>query len=728
MYYPPSLEINSRLFLQTEEKNKQTSLYYKFDTAHKKLLEQKLLLKTRLIELQSKKSFQLFSKNSIWDAVKLIDRFKKAEYHSLESKVELLRADAIHHAKEMALVEPVTRFSYWHTINKNQTKGDGYYEDLGLMLNTFCQDLVRKGFNASRASIETLTFERAKQALTQIAMNGTNNAVLITSFPDVKDVGYHGVDSKFDWDKPETHHSFFYLLRVGEIIRDNSNTVTSFEIKTTQYRAWPNARQAIQIHEQLGQSIIDFDAPIPNLLFANVIQLNPELLKNVLSNTNRTIDNTTDITTDSIDESEDSFEELFREFLYLNSEEHLINYTQLPKVDKNEFWQIQEEYFTHFYLAVALPVFEEISELLSTTQKLDKKTQKILQIKVDYLDKAFFYYSKILLGWIKVHNSNPNYATAFRERRKFRKIIDFQQKILLRILGQKQNNKIPSVEKLKEVLDIDHRLSTRQPVSSTEKKKLLSVWGFFSFVGNLSSLLQCGVMTPFSLKLSILNNSNNLGNTFIEFSSSLSHISIPDKQKFLATLQNEEYVELDLTHQNPPAKKIFTVPKSYLEGKGCIVDSSGTVLGPCIDPLTNERIPLDDPRDSLAFPMTLIEFNQFMRTLQKSIENSTLTEIDQIFQSENFTQKEKRQTQLAIKKLRQKLIKQSLGLQEFITGNITKHQYDSNNKLLKELVLKLSFSLNPVETLTLEVEKMLQEKQASLTEVLEQTNYLEINP
>ncbi len=721
MYYPSSLDLNLHPFSQTVEKNRRFPFSTQLDTTYKRLLEQKLLLQSLFREQRTlKKHSQLRSKNSIWDTVKLLERFKKPEYQSSESRAELLRADAIHHAKEMALVEPVTKFSYWHTIEKNKTTGDGYFEDLGFMLNTFAQDLAEKGLNASRASIEVVSFERAKKALTKIAINQTNEAILITSFPDSKDAGYHGVDSKFIWDKPETYHSFFYLLRVGEVIRDSTNAITAFEIKTTQYRAWPNARQAIQIHEQLGQAITNFDAPIPNLLFANLIQLNPDQLRIVLSKIEVPSDVTADKDLVFSNNLEDIFERLFSKFLQINSEKYTINHTQLPEVDQNEFWQLQEKYFSEFYLAVALPVFEEISLLLKSEQKLDKKTQKLVQMKIDYLDKAFFYYSKILLGWIKIHNTNPNYTDAFKEKSRVKKILDFQQRILLRILGQEQSNEIPNVEKLKEVLDIDHRLSTRQTVSDDEKKKLLSVWGFFSFVGRFTSLLQCGTMTPFSMPLTIMSNTDNLGSSLIEFSSSLSSISIPEKQRFLASLQKEEYVELDLTHQNPPAKKIYSVPKSYLEGKGCIVNSSGDVLGPCIDPLTNERISLDDPRDTLAFPMSLIEFNRYIKTLQENIQQNTLSEIDQIFQTENFSPQEKRRAQLAIKKLRQKLIKQSLGLQEFITGNVINQQFDFNNTLLKKLALKLSFSLNAVETLTLEVEKMLLEKNGVLTEALAQ--------
>ncbi len=381
---------------------------------------------------------------------------------------------------------------------------------------------------------------------------------------------------------------------------------------------------------------------------------------------------------------------------------------------------MQEEYFNNFYLTVALPVFEEISELQTSSQELDLKTQRLIQTKIDYLDKAFFYYSKILLGWIKIHNTNPNYTEGFRERSQTKNLMALQQKLLLRILGQKQTQIMPSVSELRTVLDIDHRLATNQAVSNDEKKRLLTAWGFFSFVGNFGSLLQCGTIAPFTLPISVMNRSFSAGSSLSEFSSSIAGISIPEKQLLLQTLQKEEYVELNLTKQNPPAKRIYTVPKSYLAGEGCIVGEDGAVLGPCIDPATKERIPLDDPRDTLAFPMTLIEFNQYMKTLQKNIEQTTLSEIDTLFQSEDFSSEDKRKAQVVIKKLRQRLLKKSLGLQEFITGDLTNNQFQSDNEWLKTLVVKLSFSLNPVQTLMQEVEKKLQEKDPILNKAVEQ--------
>ncbi|GIK84483.1 MAG: hypothetical protein BroJett025_11050 [Patescibacteria group bacterium] len=709
MLYQPTVEHIPRFLPFQGERSFCPSLPERITSVHKQLLEQRLLFQQLVTEQlrkrKNKKKEALHSKNSIWDAVKLAQRFQKPEYHTRQAKIDLLRFDAVHHAKEMALVEPVTTFSYWHTVENNQTLGDGYFEDMGLMLNTFTQDLAQNGFNANRASIESITFERAKNILTKIATTGKKDALLITSFPDDIESGYHGVDSKHNWDKPETHHSFYYLLQVGAIHKDKGGSVTQFEIHTTQFRAWPNARQAIQFHEQLGSPLTQFDAPIPNLLFANTIQLTQENLESIASSMGLT--------------GQSSIESLFREILNSSSEEHSINSTHIPKVNLSEFWQVQENYFNDFYLTVALPVFEEISQL--ENKKMDQKTQKYLQTKIDYLDKAFFYYSKIILGWIKIHNTNPNYLATFAEKSRIQKLMDFQQKLLLQLLGQKQTNDIPSIDDLKTVLDIDHRLATRQAVTGEEKKKLLSIWGFFSYVGNFASLLQCGAMTPFSIPLSIMNSTPTMGVSLAEFSGSLVSISLPERQKFLSLLQKETYIELDLTKQTPAAKRVYVVPKSYLDGAGCIVNDSGEVLGPCVDPVTKQRISLDDPRDTLAFPMTLAEFTQYINKLQQSIEQTSLTQIDSIFQTSDFSPIEKRKAQAVIKKMRQKLIKNSLGLQEFISGNIT-NDLESNNIWLQELILKLAFSINPVQTLIEEVELRLREKDPILEEIFEQNS------
>jgi len=376
-------------------------------------------------------------------------------------------------------------------------------------------------------------------------------------------------------------------------------------------------------------------------------------------------------------------------------------------------------------------------QLKNLSNQPDIQTLKLIQTKIDYLDKAFFYYSKILMSWIKIHNTNPNYTEAFKERDQIKKLMDFQQKLLLKLLGQKQSQSIPTTQELKTVLNIDHRLATHQQVSHTEKKKLLNIWGFFSFVGNFSSLLQCGTLAPFTMPISIMNRSISVGNSaglgagnltasLSEFSASIAQISVPEKQQLLKLLKKEEYVELDLTKNIPPAKKIYTVPKSYLEGAGCIVNENGEVLGPCFETQTDEsgqetksRIPLDDPRDTLTFPMTLHEFNQYVETLQKNIEQASLNQLDEIFQSTDFSDQDKRKAQVAIKKLRQKLIKKSLNLQDFISGNVTNSEFYSNNSWLKELIIKISFSQNPVQTLIQEVEAKLNEKDHNATQFLE---------
>ena len=720
------------------------------------LLEQRLFLQRAIQETlkrsRSAKKGVFTSQNSIWDTIKLLDRFSKPEYQSTQAKLDLLRFDAIHHAKEMALVEPITRFSYWHTVNTNETYGDGYSEDLSFMLHTFAQDLADRGLNAARASIEAVSFEKAKRHLTKIAQqsvvskeNGlqssqnqvvsiptVDSAILITSFPDDTESGYHGVDSKYNWDRPETHHSFFYLLQIGAIELE-AGAITRFEIKTTQYRAWPNTRQALKIHEQLKQPITvkPGESNTANLLFANLIEITSDRLTDIL--------NTGELEKDTLEKqsyfpkdlTENELEKRFKQVLYANSQEHSITTAHLPQVDTEAFWKMQEEYFTNFYLAVSLPVFEEVlllQKMLETTPISHKKQLAAqIQNKIDYLDKAFFYYSKVLLGWIKINNTNPKYTDSFTEKSKIAKLIDFQQKLLLKVLGQEQNQQFPSAVELTQALSIDHRLATNQTVSAAEKKKLLSIWGFFSFVGRFSSLLQCGTLAPFTLPLSIMNRTAASGLSLPEFSGSLAGISVPDQQVFLNALQSEEYVELDLTKNKPyAAKKIYTVPRSYLSGKGCVVDSSGAVLGPCIDPETNERISLDDPRDTLAFQMTLAEFTKYIEALQKNIESSTLSAVDSLFESDNFSEQEKRIAQTTINRLKKRLLKRCLGLQDFISGDITNQEFHSSNKWLTELVLKLSFSVNPVATLVAEVEKKLKEKDPVFQTELAQTNQLEI--
>lgn len=731
-------------------------------------------LKSESIHLNQKETpfLHFHSKNSVWDTVKLLDRFQKPEYHSKNSKIELLRADAIHHAKEMALIEPITTFEYWHKVDQNKTLGAGYSEDMALMLNTFTQEIAKKGLSASRASVESLTFERAKQFLTHVAENAikknnlqdqsASQALLITSFPDEIASGYHGSDTKYDHDKPnkpETHHSFFYLLTIDEIQTNDTSQVTGFRINTTQFRAWPNSYQALAFHRLLGQPISveeNSTEEIPSLLFANLIALNqdqliettqklhletpirPETTTNSKTQSNLETPSSpktpTNPNTSNNPESL-SIKQLFQLLLENQSQKYTYNHTHVPHIPESEFWHIQKKYFQKFYLEVTLPIFEETARLQQELKNLltskhknnhkvnQQKLTKEIQENIDFLDKAFFYYSKILLGWVKINNTNPEYTSAFKEKNKFKLLMEAQQKILLRVLGQKQTDTLPSISKLQAALDTDHRLATHQPVSREEKKQLLSVWSFFSFVGTFSSLLQCGAIAPFTLPITLLNTANKFSSldvSMAQFSGSLATISVPEKQKLLALLEQEEYVELDLTKNDPPAKQVYTVPKSYLAGEGCIVGANGAVLGPCIDPATQERIPLDDPRDTLAFPMKYSEFQKYLKTLQDSIQNNTLAEIDKLFSSEAFSAEDRRKVKTTIKKLKQKMIKETTGLQEAIFGDVTNPEFASNNEWLQELVLKLSFSINPVQVLVFEVEQKLKEKDPRFTQAIEE--------
>lgn len=628
------------------------------------------------------------SRNSIFDSKKLIDRFVNSEdYSSTEAKISLINHDLDHYVREMAIVEPVTRFNYKVNFAEKKVTGDGYHEDINLLLSNFTKDLCAKGFSASRSTIDAVTLLKVQEFLCDFVKKGENKSIILTSPPDISSNGYPGVDSLYDWDHPETNHTFYFHAQAKNI------TESGFEIHTTQYRLWPNIRQNLQIHERLNCPVpIDIlnntkKGDVPAIIMSNLIAVNNEELLNL------------DIKEDNgpIDENETEIEKKIRQVLFLDCESYQITHHNIPTFDHKDFWKTESEY-RNFYINNALPIFNNIEK------NKNKLTKKQLQMEINKLDDLFLLYSSVLTAYIKNNNSNPLFEKVFFERNKLKQIKEkINEKIIkmlvkLKYLEAKKVTEIPSVNDLTEKHQILSNLREGKKINKSEKMKILELWGFLNYAASFSSLLQCGILAPFTLPISILKQPFGL-NSIKDFSIALKTIPTNEKSKLLDFLNSERYVELDLRSKG--AKKVFVVPKSYLEGKGCVVDEDGNVLGPCIDPSTGKRISLEDPRETMAYPLSMSDFLKMKNELEKQVNQRYLESIENILLNEkDLAENEKTKAREIIKKIKKMIIKPIIGLQEFVTGEFINTDKKTSKQWLKDLLIEVKRSSNPIDFLT----------------------------
>lgn len=690
-------------------------------------------------------SEKLVSKNTAWNTANLIKRFAEPQYHSEAARVKLLSRDGAHFAQEFLLVRPVTQFSY--EIKRSDIKSlmaqeSGYTEAMTTYTAKFAQDLAANGLNANRATIEHQTLQNIQQyfaALTPEELTASP-AVLLTSFPDDVSLGYHGSDTKkhpHDPKKKERHHSFYYLLTAKPTDAD------TISITTTQYRVWHNAHQALGFHKLLEKPIDELDCPVPNALFANTIPLDATQLQSILEKTTTGELPPPEHFPDPATEQE--IERLFRTLLYADAHAHSHNHTQRPTISEADFWETyitddNEEHivpllFGSFYLPIVLPLFSQAvttyTQLLEAEQLRDHSTQKklykTLQKQINTLDTAFFYYHKTALGTIKALNQSEIYAEYLKKNQK----TQVREWLQNKLLSAKNKNAVsvhPSGEQLQKAFNAEQRLRAGEDLTTDEKNILISTWGFFSFAGGAASLLQCGALAPFTLPLSALKNtgaptymgSNVLGGLRMgstqpdAFVRSLEKISVFDKQLLLQDLTKEPYVELDLRAQG--ATHIWSVPQSYLEKNGCVVGENGEVLGPCIDPQTKQRISLNDPRDTFAFPMPLQAFAEKIRLLEQSILTDSNTDIAlHIDDAVQLSEDQKKQARALLKKLYHLLFRQTLGLDALFNGVIVSTA-NTTPAILQSLALQLNFARNPLATLRETVYAFIQNRPSYLNQ------------
>jgi hypothetical protein len=673
------------------------------------------LAKELQVAATSEKSRRKVSKykTSEWWAV--MERFSKPEYSSVFSRTSALKNDLDHIKRENFLAEIVTRFSYQLEVKAETLFGPGYQEEMSFLLNTFAQELARRGLGTFRGLTEAVVFQKINSFLSHQALQLTEGQqpqeqqwLLLTSPPDHKEAGYHGTTSLENHDAQELHHSFTFGIRLGKVQWEwneatQRNEAKSATVEVTQFRHWPNFAELLELQKELGSPLtIDPQIPLTNQIIANVHEL--------AFPTNST---------------PESIEAAIQKTLYQpeKMKDWGRNPEQVPKFAKGDLEKLLTEetvLFEQFFLPHALGIFEEITpELLNNRRKAKRM--------VKHLELLFQHYSGALEKRVRELNVNPAYEAMIAEQERqqplLRKIQQFIQSIQIflardKTIDPEENRPLPN--KIKD-LNYLYYLSEKtkifhKPLSKEERK-----W-YFNNIGSLLNLsgfafglAQCIVLTPFSLPLNLMREGLNM-KSLGKFESALNMLSIEQKREFYDVLVKEEMIELDLLHKG--AKQIWMVPKSFLEGDGCEVDpATGRVWGPCTDE-TGQRIYIDDPRfEQLSFAMTKQEYEKFIDVMKKNIEESEMKEIEDFMMGSPITPEEKQKAQSLLHIFQEYFFLKTQKLSDFIAGSDPLKPV-GGKQALKQVFLRLKLSPLPVKELEIIVQELLTSAQEDLKEAL----------
>lgn len=499
---------------------------------------------------------------------------QRASREGTANVMAVMQEDARHHALETLLIELDTYYQY--QVRPEGLIGGMYTEDLIFMAHRFVDILAEEGKKLSRADLEqqVMTFE-SQWALQSCDKKGSY--MLITSPPGSEKDGYHGIDSETNWSAQESHHTFFYLQWAERT--EDGNVV----IHTRQIRAWPNIEQLIQIQTQLnnGQKPeVDFENPTLNLIENLIFFDRPDLTPNEM-----------------VAE--------VQKIVYQTQESWTVNPAQLPKVDKDAFWKIQQQLMqlttdgipADFYLTTVQPLLEQIPQGLEPDDPYWQSAdyQKIIK----QMDKAFTYYTLTLDKWVVDHNQNLDFKP------KKQNLLDTLKSLPLKILTKRKHKKTDTqmtlVEKIRRLYEIDVRQTVfKEKISKDDQEWYFgNVGNLISLVARLFSLAQCGGLAPFTAPFSIMKASGSIGN----FRLNVTLLSPKERMKFFQEIKSQNYVEINLS-------KKWMVPAEYLKPRkdgtpGCIV-KNGVDLGPCDIPLAN---------DPMALTMNQTMFNQYLNSV-----------------------------------------------------------------------------------------------------------------
>lgn len=192
-------------------------------------------------------------------------------------------------------------------------------------------------------------------------------------------------------------------------------------------------------------------------------------------------------------------------------------------------------------------------------------------------------------------------------RDSFKKWIDFQA-------TNYTHERQPHAITAESIIAMWQQLTSTDAAEVAELQEQRSTWklSIYSPMNRISSIMQCSVgsLRQINPTFNATMGANSLSLRLNP--STLASLERNDQLSLLKEALASGYVLVDLRADG--AQKVFLVPPKYMEGLGCdVIDKR--VVGPCADAGNpalaryNHRIPLDDPRDTLALevPLELIE-------------------------------------------------------------------------------------------------------------------------
>lgn len=556
-------------------------------------------------------------------------RFLQPEYRSTTARTELLAADMAHTVKEMVVMESVTTFSYDFDLTRHALTGDAYHEDLGVMATAFVQELEGRGLSSERSHIEWISLERLKNAIVAALTQDPSRQYrwIITSPPDEVSEGYFGTTSKHCWSAREKHHSFIFVYQAHL-------TSTGIHVEVKQYRTWHNMANLVELHHRLGAPFTpDRTQSITSQLFANIIHLEC-----------------------SPGQTDSDIDSWLREQFYQGHERWFMSHLDVPELrDPSALAAIEEAIWQKFYLPLALPLYEQLTQYRPDT---DEYAQVLSQ-----LEKLDSTYLAALLLQARALNTNPRYEWRTKLHMLRTALLKPQQATWL--LGQLTKPQ-PATNLLQLTSDLEQ-------IYSYQVQTLLSDGGSPSLVPPLSlstsvmigptiSGLQCVTVAPFTLPLSAANSLGKIDAG--DWTRLTPTLSTAEKRHIWETVNDQDYVELDLRAQG--ANRVWMVPRSYLCGAGCRVEPDGMVSGPCLGP--EGYIRFDDPLETAALAMNQAEFQSFVQQLQQHQLLANLDEVTSELQDHLPTAEQHTLTSLLVR-LRSKILKPTIGLEELLNND-----------------------------------------------------------
>lgn len=337
---------------------------------------------------------------------------------------------------------------------------------------------------------------------------------------------------------------------------------------------------------------------------------------------------------------ETSFEQI-EELIYQDEDSWTTTRKDLPKVDEIEFSN---------QLEIVLQTLLEQFWLLAKQSP---------NSSVIHFDQLIIIVREHFLKWVEDHATNYNhdknlapYALNLEE------ILERWQLTIKRKeekLTKQEQNKLKVIKKAVE-------LNPLQP--------LLRV----------SSVAHCIVGTPGSFMFKTINlNPNLLSLSSPDFIS----LSVKDKRSLLDKLRQENMIEITLSN-----KETWMVPSNFLDGKGCFVDENNIAMGPCDVPLKN----------SFAFKMNKIEFDQFVYGLeQQLLENKLNQTEEEITNNLGPISVESKQLKEKIKQIKKLIFKPTVSITELISGDFICSSV-GQSKLVTKIIKMLKNSNNPIQT------------------------------